>query len=192
MYQTYRNGFIEVVCGPMFAGKTEELIRRYKRLLYGKKKVVVFTPAIDDRYSKTEIVSHDDNRAKAYTISKSKEIFKYVDKEVDAVIIDEAQFYDMGIVDVCEELANKGYRVIVGGLDLDFRGEPFGPMPYLLAKAEFVTKLTAICPVTGDPATRTQRLINGKPAKYNDPQIVIGAEESYEARSRQAHKVPKK
>ncbi|NLB84886.1 MAG: thymidine kinase [Acholeplasmataceae bacterium] len=192
MYQTYKRGFIEVVCGPMFAGKTEELIRRLKRLEYAKQNTLVFNPKIDNRYSTSEIVSHSNRRAKAYFIDNSSEIFNYINPSVDAVIIDEAQFFDMGIVKVADKLADQGIRVIIGGLDTDFRGEPFGPMPFLLAKAEFVTKLTAICMKTGEPATRTQRIVNGKPAKYDEPLIVIGADEAYEARSRHAHEVPGK
>ena len=192
MYHTYKNGFIEVVCGPMFAGKTEELIRRIKRLQYAKQNIVVFNPKIDDRYSQSEIVSHNNNRTKAYFIEKSVDAYQYIDDKTDAVIFDEAQFFDMEIVQVADDLADRGIRVIIGGLDNNFRGEPFGPMPFLLAKAEFVTKLTAICVVTGEPATRTQRIVNGKPADYNEEIVVIGAQESYEPRSRHAHEVPNK
>lgn len=185
-------GSIEVVCGPMFAGKTEELIRRIKRLEYAKKNVIVFNPSIDDRYSKTEIVSHNKTKAKAIFVNSSIEILKHVTNETDAVVIDEAQFFDDGVVNVSEYLADRGIRVIIGGLDRNFRGEPFGPMPKLLALAEYVTKLTAICVISGKPATRTQRLINGKPADYYDPLVVIGGEESYEPRAREHHDVPNK
>ncbi len=185
-------GSIEVVCGPMFAGKTEELIRRIRRLEYAKRNVLVFNPSVDDRYSKSEIVSHNKTKAKAYFVDSSKEILKYIKNDTHAVVIDEAQFFDEGIVEVAEHLADKGIRVIVGGLDRNFRGEPFGPMPKLLALAEFVTKLTAICVVSGKPATRTQRLINGSPADYHDPLVVIGGEESYEPRAREHHDVPNK
>ena len=192
MYHTYKNGFIEVVCGPMFAGKTEELIRRIKRLEYAKQNVLVFKPRIDNRYVADEIVSHNLSKKPSIIIDHSKEIMDYVNKETDAVIIDEVQFLDHDVVEVAEKLADQGIRVIVGGLDRDFRGEPFGPMPELLARAEFVTKLTAICVKSGLPATRTQRIINGQPADYNDPLILVGANESYEPRSRHYHEVPGK
>lgn len=193
MYHIYKNGFIEVVCGPMFAGKTEELIRRAKRLKYAKQQYQVFKPIIDNRYSlKSEIVSHNLLTENAILINKASDILEHLHPNTEAVIIDEAQFLDDEIIKIADDLANKGLRVIVGGLDRDFKGEPFGPMPSLLALAEFVTKLTAICPVTGMPATRTQRIIDGRPANYEDPLIVIGASESYEPRSRHAHLVPKK
>jgi len=192
MYHTYNNGFIEVVCGPMFAGKTEELIRRIKRLEYAKQNVLVFKPIIDDRYAKEEIVSHNLSKKPSIIIENSVEIMNYIKEDTDAVVIDEVQFFDHDIVQIAEHLADRGVRVIVGGLDRDFRGEPFGPMPELLARAEFVTKLTAICVKSGLPATRTQRIINGKPANYDDPTILVGANESYEPRSRQYHEVPGK
>lgn len=193
MYHTYRNGIIEVVCGPMFAGKTEELIRRAKRLKYAKQNYQVFKPVIDVRYSiKPEIVSHSLLTENAILINNSSEILDKLDPNVEAVIIDEAQFLDKGIIKIVDDLADLGIRVIIGGLDRDFKGEPFGPMPELLAIAEFVTKLTAICVKTGMPATRTQRIINGKPANYKDPLIVVGASDSYEPRSRHAHEVPGK
>ncbi len=192
MYHTYKNGFIEVVCGPMFAGKTEELIRRIKRLEYAKQNVLVFKPKIDIRYEKEEIVSHNMSKKPSIIIDKSIEVLSYIKEDTDAVVIDEVQFFDHDIVQIAEDLADKGIRVIVGGLDRDFRGEPFGPMPALLARAEFVTKLTAICVKSGLPATRTQRIINGKPANYSDPTILVGANESYEPRSRHYHEVPGK
>lgn len=192
MYHTYKNGFIEVVCGPMFAGKTEELIRRIKRLEYAKQNVLVFKPKIDTRYAAEEIVSHNMSKKPSIIIEKSMEIMQYVKTDTDAVVIDEVQFFDDAIVEIAESLADRGIRVIVGGLDRDFRGEPFGPMPELLARAEFVTKLTAICVKSGLPATRTQRIIDGKPAHYTDPTILVGANESYEPRSRHYHEVPGK
>ncbi len=192
MYHTYKNGFIEVVCGPMFAGKTEELIRRIKRLEYAKQSVLVFKPKIDTRYAVGEIVSHNLSKKPSIVIEKSSEIYKYVKTDTDAVVIDEVQFFDDGIIEITEDLADLGIRVIVGGLDRDFRGEPFGPMPELLARAEFITKLTAICVKSGLPATRTQRIINGEPANYSDPTILVGANESYEPRSRHYHQVPGK
>ena len=192
MYHTYKNGFIEVVCGPMFAGKTEELIRRIKRLEYAKQNVLVFKPKIDTRYAIGEIVSHNLSKKPSIIIENSEEILMFIKNDTDAVVVDEVQFFDDGIIEIAEDLADKGIRVIVGGLDRDFRGEPFGPMPELLARAEFVTKLTAICVKSGLPATRTQRIINGKPALYTDPLILVGANESYEPRSRHYHEVPGK
>lgn len=180
-------GSIEVICGPMFAGKTEEVIRRVRRLHYAKKKVLVFKPKIDNRYSEDSIVSHNKQMIEAINISDIRDIFKYVDLSTSAVVLDEAQFFSEEIVAVAQELADGGVRVIIGGLDTDFRGEPFGPMPRLLAIAESVTKLTAICVISGEPATRTQRLINGEPASYFDPIVLIGASESYEPRARGYH-----
>lgn len=185
-------GYIEVVCGPMFAGKTEELIRRIKRLEYANLNYIVFKPVIDDRYGNDKIVSHNKNEKNAVNISSSHEIKNYIKDNTDVVIIDEAQFFDNDVIKVADNLADSGIRVIIGGLDRDFKGDPFGPMGGLLAIAEFVTKLTAIDVVSGKPATRTQRMINDEPAKYNDPIVLIGAKESYEARSRDCHEVPGK
>ena len=176
----------------MFAGKKEELIRRIRRLEYAKQNVIVFKPKIDTRYAKDEIVSHNLSKKPSILIESSSEVMAYVKNDTDAVVIDEVQFLDDGIVLVAEMLADNGIRVIVGGLDRDFRGEPFGPMPELLSRAEFVTKLTAICVKSGLPATRTQRIIDGKPANYHDPLILVGANESYEPRSRHYHEVPGK
>lgn len=157
-----------------------------------KKKILVFKPSIDNRYSETDVVSHNNKRTKSFNISNSNDIYNYVEIEKPyAVAIDEAQFFNNDIIEVCEKLADNGIRVIVAGLDTNFRGEPFGPMPILLARAEYVTKLQAICQVCGAPATRTQRLINNQPAKYSDPTILIGASEQYEARCRHCHKVPR-
>ena len=189
MYLNQRNGWIEVITGPMFAGKTEELLRRVKRLEYAKQNIVVFKPLIDNRYAENEVVSHNKNRTRSVNISQAKEIFEYVDKDTDVVAIDEVQFLDEEAIRICEFLADKGIRVIVSGLDREFRGEPFTFMPRLLAMAEYVTKLTAVCVKCGAPATRTQRIVNGKPARYNDPIVMRGVEESYEARCRQCHKV---
>jgi thymidine kinase len=192
MHLNTKDGWIEVITGPMFAGKTEELLRRVKRLEYAKKNIIVFKPIIDNRYSNNEVVSHNNNRTKSVNITTAGDIFKHVDTETDVVVIDEVQFLDNEIVSICEFLADKGIRVIVSGLDRDFRGEPFGIMPQLLSRAEFVTKLTAVCVKCGIPATRTQRIVNGKPARYDDPIVMIGAEESYEARCRHCHKVYRK
>ena len=185
-------GSIEVICGPMFAGKSEEIIRRVRRIEFAKKKVLCFKLAIDNRYSVDEIVSHNQNKKKSFVISSSKEILNYVTPDLYAIVIDEVQFFDKEIVDVCETLANKDIRVIVGGLDMDFRGEPFSIMPELLAKAEKVTKLTAICTQCGEEATRTQRIVNGVPAFFEDPIIIVGAKEQYEPRCRKCHIVPHK
>ena len=189
-----RDGWIEVICGSMFAGKTEELIRRITRIKFAKRDVLVFKPVIDDRYSYSEVVSHSQRKVKSIPVVDSKELQQHIDALVKlpyAVCIDEAQFFDRGLLNICESLANKGVRVIVAGLDLDFRGEPFGIMPDILSRAEYITKLQAICQVCGDPATRTQRLIDGKPANYNDPIILVSAQEKYEARCRHCHQVPR-
>ncbi len=176
----------------MFSGKSEELIRRVRRATYGNLKVKVFKPAIDNRYSEESVVSHNGNSVVAQPINKSLEIYDYIDESYDVIGIDEVQFFDEHIVEVCQDLANQGYRVVVAGLDLDFRGEPFGQVPELMALSEEVTKLNAICPVCGSPSSRTQRLINGKPASYDDPIIMVGASESYEPRCRHHHEVPNK
>lgn len=185
----WKDGWIEVITGSMYAGKTEELLRRIKRIEYAKKKVIVFKPKIDNRYSIEEVVSHSNERIKSIVIEKAEDIYKYLENKPYAIAIDEVQFFDYTIINVCEYLADNGIRVIVAGLDRDFRGEPFGVMPELLARAESVTKLNAICQVCGAPATRTQRLIDGKPARYNDEIILVGAKEQYEARCRHCHKV---
>lgn len=190
MYLKQREGWIEVITGPMYAGKTEELIRRVKRLEYAEQNVIVFKPTIDDRYAADEVVSHNNNRTRSINIAKASEIMKYVEKDTDVVAIDEIQFLDDEAVAICEYLADHGVRVIVSGLDRDFRGEPFSFMPKLLAIAEEVTKLTAICVCCHTPATRTQRIVNGKPANYGDPIILVGAKDTYEARCRHCHEVP--
>lgn len=183
-----KDGWIEVIAGSMYAGKTEELIRRIKRIEYAKKDVIVFKPQIDNRYSVNEVVSHNNGRTRSININNPIEILEYTsDKLPYAIAIDEVQFLSREVIDICEHLADQGVRVIVAGLDKDFRGEPFGIMPELLARAEFVTKLDAICQVCGDKATRTQRIINGQPAKYSDPIILVGAKEQYEARCRHCH-----
>lgn len=195
MYRTYQMGLIEVICGCMFAGKTEELIKRIKVFQYAKKKVVAIKPTIDNRYSESKIVSHAGNMCDCICVDihDIKTIEKLTeDKSIDVVIIEEAQFFDYEIVDVCEKLADAKKRVIVCGLDMDFRGEPFRVMADLMAKAEFITKLTAVCMVCGGVATRTQRLIEGKPASYDDPIVLVGAKECYEARCRRCHQIIKK
>ena len=192
MYQELQKGWIEVICGPMFAGKSEELIRRVKTLSYAHQKIVAFKPAIDNRYDKSAIASHDREKYQAFAIKSAEDILPLVESDVQVVAIDEVQFFKDSIVSICESLADRGVRVIVAGLDTDFRGEPFGVMPLLLARAEFVTKLSAACTVCGCAATRTQRLVDGKPANYDDPIILVGAKESYEARCRKHHIVPNK
>lgn len=188
-----KDGWIEVISGSMYAGKTEELLRRIRRIEFAKKPYLLFKPHIDTRYDSSDIISHNNTKAQSIIIKEAKEIYDYVKDDLPyAIGIDEVQFFDEEIINVCEDLANKGVRVIVAGLDMDFRGEPFSLMPQLLCRAEYVTKLNAICQVCGAPATRTQRIINGKPAHYNDPIILIGAKEQYEARCRHCHDVPGK
>lgn len=182
-------GWIEVITGPMFAGKSEELIRRIKRLEYAKKNVLVFRPRIDNRYSLDEVVSHSNARRKSIVIDKSSDIIPYISDETFAVVIDEIQFFDDEVIGLCEHLANRGIRVIVAGLDTDFRGESFKVTSQLLAKAEYVNKLTAICVCCGSPATKTQRIVNGHSAHYQDPIVVVGASEAYEPRCRHCHEV---
>lgn len=192
MYNQYREGWIEVICGCMFAGKTEELIRRINVLSYARKNILVFKPKIDDRYSTTEIASHAGSKVPCIVISEAKEILNHVNYDTDVVAIDEVQFFDEDVVDISEYLADSGLRVMVAGLDKDFRGEPFGVLPDLLTRAEFVTKLTAVCAKCGAPATRTQRIINGKPASFNDPIVLVGAKEAYEPRCRHCHEIVEK
>ena len=191
MYRPSGHGYIETVVGPMYSGKSEELIRRLKRAKIAKQEVIVFKPCIDNRYSKEDVVSHSGISIRAIAINHTEEIHKYITDETQVVGIDEVQFFDEGIVDVALELADKGIRVIAAGLDLDFKAEPFGPVPELLARAEFVDKLQAVCVKCGAPATRTQRLINKEPARYDDPIILVGATESYEARCRKCHRIKK-
>ncbi len=190
MYHRYRDGWVEIITGCMFAGKTEELIRRIKVLEFGKQEIMVFKPMIDDRYSDTKVVSHAGSSVESHPISKPIEILDYVKETTQVVAIDEVQFFDDSICQVCDTLAEQGKRVMCSGLDMDFRGEPFGPMPKLMTQAEFVTKLTAVCNKCGAPATRTQRIIDGKAASYHDPVVLVGASESYEARCRHCHEVP--
>jgi thymidine kinase len=184
-------GWLEVICGSMYSGKSEELIRRVKRAEIARLKVQVFKPKIDDRFNQTNVVAHNGAQTEAVAVDDSGVLFSLVKGDTEVVAIDEAQFFDHGIVDVCRRLADMGKRVIVAGLDLDFRGQPFGPTPILMAMAEYVDKLQAICIKCGNPANRTQRLVNGKPAKATEPTILVGASESYEARCRRCHEVPR-
>jgi thymidine kinase len=187
----HHTGSIEVITGSMFSGKTDELIRRLRRATIARQKVQVFKPAIDDRYSVEKVRSHAGSDFEALPIHSARDILDRMDPETTVVAIDEAQFFDPPIINIVQQLADRGLRVIVAGLDTDFRGEPFGPMPILMAQAERVDKLQAICMVCGEPATRTQRLVNGVPARYGDPVVIVGASELYEARCRTHHQVPR-
>lgn len=174
-----RAGWMEVISGCMFSGKTEELIRRLNRAIIARQKVEIFKPVIDKRYHEQHIVSHNENSIRSTPVNFASDIL-LLTGDCDVVGIDEAQFFDASIVEVCNQLANSGKRVIVAGLDMDFEGKPFGPMPYLLAIAEFVTKVHAICARTGDLASFSFRLIE------NDRQVMLGEKSEYEARSRKA------
>ena len=188
----HHQGRLEVITGPMFCGKTDELLRRLRRAIIAKQKIQVFKPGFDIRYSSEKVTSHAGNEYNAYPVENISEVPTLLLDDVTLVAIDEAQFFGEKIIDVVQALVDKGIRVIVAGLDMDFRGEPFGQMPVLLAQAEFVDKLHAICMVCGEEATRTQRLVDGNPAYYDDPIIIVGASEMYEARCRIHHQVPRK
>ena len=187
MYKITKSGWLEVITGPMYCGKSEELIRRLRRVKIAKQKVKVFKPVLDDRYSKKDIVSHSGNSIEAVPVDHPEEILERIDDTVDVVGIDDAQFFHEDLVEICEDLADNGIRVILAGLDRDFRNQPFGSMPELMARAEYVDKLHAICIQCGEPASRTQRLIDGEPAAADDPVILVGAAEVYEARCRSCH-----
>lgn len=187
----HHTGSLEVVCGSMFCGKTEELIRRLRRAEIARQKVQVFKPAIDNRYAEEKVTSHAGMAFDAIPIEHPDQIVDKLQDDTTVVGIDEAQFMAEEIMLVIDDLVERGIRVIVAGLDMDFRGEPFGMMPFLMAKAERVDKLRAICMVCGEEASRTQRLVNGKPARFDDPVVIVGASEMYEARCRQHHKVPR-
>lgn len=190
--QTARHGWIEVITGVMFSGKSEELLRRTRRALIAGRRIQLFKSILDDRYGgQFRISSHDGRQIDAEPISHSKHIAEKVEADSEVVAIDEAQFLDEGICEVVDVLANAGKRVILVGTDMDFRGLPFGPMGSLLARADEIDKLNAICVVCGEPATRNQRLIDGKPAPADAPTIFVGGSESYEARCRRCHEVPK-
>jgi len=191
MYSKPTGGWIEVICGSMFSGKTEELIRRVRRAQIARQKVQVFKPAIDTRYAERGVASHNGMQWEAVPVEGAAQVRTLVEPDTTVVALDEVQFFDDGVVALCEELAYQGKRVIVAGLDMDFRGEPFGPMPPLMARAEQVTKLQAICVVCGGPASRTQRIIGGQPAACDDPVILVGADETYEARCRGCHEMRK-
>jgi len=183
-------GSVEVITGSMFSGKTDELIRRLRRARIARQLVQVFKPAIDDRYALEKVTSHAGGDFDATPVAASGQILDRLLPNTTVVAIDEAQFFDEAVLEVCQQLAGRGIRVIAAGLDQDFRGEPFGPMPRLMALAEDVLKLHAICVICGAPASRTQRLIDGRPARYDDAVVLVGASEMYEARCREHHAVP--
>jgi thymidine kinase len=183
------SGRIELICGSMFSGKTEEMIRRLRRAVIARQKVQAFKPAIDQRYHVEKVTSHNGLHFEAQPVAVARDILDVVEPSTDVVAIDEVQFFDEAIVEVCEALAQNGKRVICAGLDMDFRGVPFGAIPALMAMAEDVDKLHAICVVCGKEASRTQRLIEGQPAAFDDPVVLVGAAEVYEARCRQCHEV---
>ena len=190
MVENRKFGWIECICGSMFSGKSEELLRRIKRGVIAKQKVLLFKPSIDNRYDENRVSTHNGNSYDSISIEKSSDILNFVkDTKYDIIGIDEIQFFDNDIVKIINKLADDGIRVIVAGLDMDFKAEPFHPMPEIMAISEMVTKLHAVCNKCGKEASRSQRLINGEPAKYDDPIVVIGASESYEARCRHCHEI---
>lgn len=185
----HSRGQIELICGSMFSGKTEELIRRLRRAVIARQKVQVFKPGIDTRFDEQRVTSHNGMDFEARPVSSPADILKDLDSDTTVIAIDEVQFFEPDVIGICETLAEQGKRVICAGLDTDFRGVPFGPMPDLLARAEHVDKLHAICIVCGEEASRTQRLIDGIPAAFDDPVVLVGAAEVYEARCRYHHEV---
>jgi thymidine kinase len=186
----HTTGSIEVITGSMFSGKTDELIRRLRRARIARQNVQVFKPVIDNRYGLEKVTSHAGTEFEATPVHSADQIGALTRPDTTVVAIDEAQFFGAEVCLVSQQLAAGGVRVIVAGLDQDFRGEPFGPMPQLMALAEDVTKLHAICAVCGEEASRTQRLIDNQPASFDQPVVVVGASELYEARCRQHHDVP--
>lgn len=192
MYHGARPGWIEIIAGVMFAGKSEELIRRVRRAVIARRRVQVFKSHLDSRYAGLySVASHDGKELDATPVDSAAEIYRLVRPDTELVAVDEAQFLDAGIVAVATALAGRGVRVILAGTDTDFRGEPFGQMGALMAVAESVDKLQAICVVCGDLACRNQRLVDGKPARWDAPTIMVGGRESYEARCRRCHEVPR-
>jgi thymidine kinase len=189
---THTKGSIEVITGSMFSGKTDELIRRLRRARIARQSVQVFKPIIDNRYSLEKVTSHAGSEFEARPVRCAQDILALVEPETTVVALDEAQFFEPDVSALCQTLAERGVRVIVAGLDQDFRGEPFGHMPHLMALAEHVDKLHAICTVCGGEASRTQRLINYQPAYFDEPVVVVGASELYEARCRAHHDVPRR
>jgi thymidine kinase len=183
-HQRVNLGWIEVICGSMFSGKSEELIRRLRRAQIGRQRVQIFKPKVDNRYSEDHIVSHSDMKIKSQLVSQAREILDVLEGGTQVVGIDEGQFFDMELVYICNKLADAGKRVIVAGLDQDFRGKPFDPMPQLLAIAEYITKTLAICVRCGAPANRTQRLV-----EHSD-RLLVGTTDAYEARCRLCFEPP--
>jgi thymidine kinase len=188
----HTTGSIEVVTGSMFSGKTDELIRRLRRARIARQSIQVFKPAIDIRYAVEKVTSHAGSEFAATPVNCAKDLLPLLAPDTTVVALDEAQFFEPDVPRLCQALADRGLRVIVAGLDTDFRGEPFGPMPELMAIAEHVDKLHAICAICGDEASRTQRLLDGQPAYYDEPVVVVGASELYEARCRVHHAVPRR
>ncbi|MGL6063702.1 MAG: thymidine kinase [Fusobacteriaceae bacterium] len=183
-------GWIEVITGSMFSGKSEELIKRLRRVKYANQKMVVFKHASDMRYNESKVASHSQNYIEAIPVKTVEDMYSLVKtnyNDVEVIGIDEIQFFGEKVVEFCDKMADEGKRVIVAGLDQDFKGAPFSPMDKLLARAEFIDKFSAICMVCGSPASRTQRLVNGEPAYSDDPIVMVGASESYEARCRKHH-----
>jgi thymidine kinase len=181
-----RGGWVEVICGPMFSGKSEEMIRRLRRAEIAGQRVVIFKPRIDDRFDASDVVSHAGIRMRGAPVSSVSELVTRA-QGFEVVGIDEVQFFEPSIVPAALELADRGTRVVAAGLDQDFRRLPFGPIPELLSHAEFVDKLQAVCHRCGGPATTTQRLVDGRPAPYSGETVVVGAAEQYEARCRDCH-----
>ncbi len=191
MYHGSQGGWIEVIAGVMFSGKSEELIRRIRRATIARKRVQVFKSHLDDRYgTRTAVASHDGSTLEARPIATAADVMRHLLPDTEVIAVDEVQFLDNGIVGVATELAATGHRVILAGTDTDFRGEPFAAMPALMALAEAVDKLYAICVVCGGPACRNQRLVDRQPAPYDSPTILVGGTETYEARCRHCHEVP--
>ncbi|MFO7820249.1 MAG: thymidine kinase [Halanaerobacter sp.] len=193
-YGSVEAGWVEVITGVMFSGKSSELIRRVERAMIAKQEVLVFKPSIDNRYSDTEVAAHNGITVEAQIVDDVTDIKDKIDNYkgeeiVDVIAIDEGQFFAEDLIGLVDGLAQEGYRVIVAGLDTDFAGRGFKPIPELMARAEYVTKLHAVCVKCANPATRNQRLINGEPASIDDPVVVVGADETYEARCRRCHEV---
>ena len=193
-YGSVEAGWVEVITGVMFSGKSSELIRRVERAMIAKQEVLVFKPSIDNRYSDTKVAAHNGITVEAQIVDDvagiKDKIDNYEGEEiVDVIAIDEGQFFAEDLIGLVDNLARQGYRVIVAGLDTDFAGRGFKPIPELMARAEYVTKLHAVCVKCANPATRNQRLINGEPASIDDPVVVVGADETYEARCRRCHEV---
>lgn len=193
MLRFKNKGTLEVICGPMFSGKSEELIRRIRRAKIARQKVMTFKHRLDDRHGIEYVVSHDGNKVEAYPLDQVEKILEMtLHQDIDVIGVDEAQFFSQEIIPIICTLVEAGKRIIIAGLDLDFRATPFGCMPILLAIADQVTKLRAICTECGDEASLTQRLVNGAPAKYDDPIILIGAQESYQARCKDCYRIDRR